>query len=430
MPKAEIKSVQAGSIAEKYNLQSGDEILSVNNKPVNDYIDFQMETATNMFTITVKKVNGPIKQLKIHRNFNEHLGIEFKKIIFDKLKICTNNCIFCFIEGLPTNTRNSLKIKDDDYRFSFLQGSFITLTNLTKKEFARIKDNRLSPLNISVHTTNPALRRKMMGNKNAGKILKQLSELATAGIKFNTQVVLCPGINDGQELKRTISDLESLYPAVKSLGLVPVGLTKYNNNLKKYNSQRALKLVNSIEKKQNKFKSRYKKNWLYLADEFYLLADKEIPPKETYNNFPQLQNGIGLTRLTRNSFSEIKSKLPARVKEKYVGLITSTLGKKALKPVLKSLKKIQGLTVDIIVVKNTYLGKSVTVTGLLAGHDIYNALAPKKESGPFLIPQIVLNENKMFIDSMHIETFKDKLSQKQIHFISDITEILEVVINE
>ncbi len=429
----EIDRIIPGSIADEMDLVSGDKIVTINGKSIRDFIDFEYETADNFFVIKVKKTNNSIWELEIEKDYNENLGIRLNKIIYDDLKTCNNKCIFCFVDQQPEGLRKSLKIKDDDYRFSFLQGSYITLTNLNDHELERIIRYNLSPLYISVHTTDPSLRKNMMQNNDAAKIREQLKLLAENGIQFHTQIVLCPDINDGRQLDKTIKDLISLYPAVKSIGLVPVGLTKYRDNLSKlrsYNKERAINLLKQVKTWQQKIKKKYSQNYLYAADEFYLLADIKIPEYKDYNDFPQLENGIGLTRKLWTEFEDLKTRLPVSVNNKKYGIVTGELGKKAILPVIKELNAIKGLEIEIISVKNKFYGKSVTVTGLLTASDIKRVLENYNFTSNILIPEIVINDQSYFIDGKTVEWLRKELTAKKLKICSSFNDLMEVIINE
>ncbi len=429
---AKIGKVASDSIAHSLNIKPGDKIITVNQKPISDYIDFLYETSDVFFKMTVEKKDGTLCEFEVERSPGQKLGIEFQEIIYDSLKTCSNNCLFCFIDQMPRGLRKSLYIKDDDYRFSFLQGSYITLSNLKKSDWNKIIDYHLSPLNISIHTTNPQLRRKMMGSYEAGKIKKQLTKLTDNNINFNAQIVLCPGINDGRELEKTIEDLQQMYPNIISLGIVPVGLTKYNtqDKLKTFSGREAKKVINQVQYYQNEFQKKFGPNWLFLADEFYFLADMKIPEYKHYRDFYQLENGIGLTRLMRKKFSDLKEQLPEKTNTGYMGIITSVLGYKALEPVIKELEKIKGLNPDLISVENKFLGSSVTVTGLLAGEDIIEKINHLDRNGLFLIPEVALNNEGCFIDEISIEDIQQKYSKNDIRSAGGIKDIIEVIQNE
>ncbi len=428
-----IYKIQEESIAEELGIKAGDELLAVNNKQINDYIDFKYETADTFFTLTIKR-NNEIWDYEIAREPNENLGIEFEEIIFDKLKLCHNDCLFCFVKQQPSNLRDSLLKKDDDYRFSFLQGSFITLTNLSNAEFDNIIRKRLSPLNISVHTTNPKLREKMMKNPNAGNIYSYLKRLSQNGINFNAQIVLCPDLNDGAELDRTINDLQKLFPAIKSLGIVPVGLTNHRDNLfqlRTFADNEMKKVVRQIEKWQEIIRKNTGQNFLYAADEFYLSAGLKIPEYNHYDDFPQIENGIGLTRLLWKQLSELETKIPEKIEVKQnLGIITGELGLKAISPVVQRLNEIENLILEPIVVENHFFGGQVNVTGLLTGSDILTELNNLSYSVKFdkiIIPDIVLNEDNYFLDDMHYNHFKKNGKDLSFALACDINEILEVI---
>ncbi len=425
----EIFEVEPESIAEKAGIKPGDKLIAINNKKVKDYIDYQYQTSDDNFTLKISR-NGINYNFKIEKNINENLGIRFNKIIFDNLKTCNNNCIFCFIDQLPEGLRDSLYRKDDDYRFSFLQGSFITLTNLTAQEWNRILQLKLSPLNISVHTTNSDLRIKMLNNKQAGKIMEQLKKLANAGLKFNTQIVLCPGLNDGRELEQTIKDLKTLYPAIISLGIVPAGITRYNSNeqLKCYTKNMAKKVLKQIKSWQNKLQKEFNHNWLYAADELYLLANEKLPEYEKYNDFPQWENGIGITRQLWYNFKQIKNKLPDKIStKKHISIITGKLGKKGLKPVEKELLKIKNLKVDIVSIPNNFFGETVTVTGLITGKDIINTLKNKKTSKHIILPGIIFNKNDFLLDDLTLKDIRSLFPDKYFYRCDTLEELIEVI---
>ena len=426
-----IKSVKENSISAEIGLEAGDEILSINDKKINDYIDYQFETSEPFFTIKIKKNNGVIKKYEVEREYNEILGINLDGIIYDGLKKCNNNCIFCFVKQQPSNLRNSLLLKDDDYRFSFLKGSFITLTNLTDKDWQKIISKRLSPLYISVHTTNPDLRKKMMKNPDAANILDDLQRLKENNISFHAQLVLCPGLNDGDELRNTLNDLEKYYPNLLSLGVVPVGLTKYRDNLedlRSYTHKEALNVLNIINNFQKKFKQKYNENFVYASDEFYLLAGEKIPEYDKYNGFPQIENGIGLTRLLLNELKNIDNQLPDKLQEsKNFTLITSELSEKLMLKVVNRFNKIKGLNIDLLVVKNKFFGESVTVTGLLTGQDIYNSIIENNTAKNIIIPGITLNDDNLFLDNMSFKKLKNKLNNKNLYVCDNLKEIMEVL---
>ncbi|HHU93020.1 MAG TPA: DUF512 domain-containing protein [Halanaerobiaceae bacterium] len=426
-----IRAVEPGSIAEELEIFPGDYLLKIDGKEIRDYIDYQYGIAADFFVLTVEKADGEIWEIEIEKDADESIGLVFDDIIFDQLKLCKNNCLFCFVRQQPGGLRKSLLLKDDDYRFSFLQGSFITLTNLKEEDFKRIVDYNLSPLYISVHTTNPALRVEMMKNPQAGRIMEQLKYLAERGISYHTQLVLCPGYNDGTELDRSIKDLISLYPNVLSIGVVPVGLTEHRFNLpflEKYTNSRAKESLAQVKEWQKKIKDLYGKNILYAADEFYFLANDSIPPVEEYHDFCQLENGIGLTRLLWEEFASLS--LPESIPVKTVGLITGILGNKALAPIVNRLQEIPGLDIYTIPVENEFFGSSVTVTGLLTGQDIINKIKQLSNKPEYIIiPDIVLNPVGLFLDNLTVSDLIKEFPELKIYFVANLEEMLEVLLN-
>jgi putative radical SAM enzyme (TIGR03279 family) len=361
------------------------------------------------------------------------LGIEFKEIVFDGLKQCKNNCIFCFVKQQPQNMRKSLNQMDDDYRFSFLQGSFVTLTNLESKEIKRIIDKNLSPINISVHTTNPELRVEMMKNPKAAEINRLLKLFQKNNIQFHTQIVICPGYNDQAELDKTLANLLEFYPQILSIGVVPVGLTKFRDGLADLRTLTQSEMKNSLEQIkywQQKAKDKYGENIIYAADEFYLNTNYELPDYEEYNDFPQLENGIGLTALMNEELKSVELSKD-KVKTKKIAIMTSVLGKKALTNFSNKIKEIDKLDLEILVVKNNFFGETVTVSGLLTAQDLKNTIKKLKADyyDIIFIPKIVLNDQSKFLDEIKKEEFLEELSDYKIEFIDDLKELTEVIKN-
>ncbi|MGM0445000.1 MAG: DUF512 domain-containing protein [Bacillota bacterium] len=427
-----IKNIKPNSTADKLGIEAGDKVISIDGNKIKDYIEYNYLIADFNFKLKTEKINGEIVEYDVTRSYDKELGIELENIVYDGLNKCKNKCIFCFVDQEPPNLRNTLNIKDDDYRFSFLQGSYITLTNLDQEDFDRIVKYNLSPLNISVHTTNPKLRKFMMKNPNAANILKQLEFLASHNIDFNTQLVLCPEINDGDYLNKSIKDLSNFYPNILSIAVVPVGLTKYkNNNLRIFTKEESKQVLNQVQKWQKVLKNKFNNNFLYASDEFYLTTDIDIPDYNHYNDFPQLENGVGLTRIFRDEYDKIKDRYINLInnnnKEKDFHIITSVLGKKAIKPVIDNINSSQDkVNIVIEVVKNSFFGETVTVTGLLTAQDIEKSIN-SIESKNILLPKIVLNDNNKFIDDVNIDDFKKRNSDKNIYLCNNIKNILEVL---
>jgi len=395
-----IKKILPYSLSSKSGLKKGMHIISVNNQPVNNVIDLEFYSSNETLTI-LTQTNGKQEKYFIKRNYFEPLGIEVEEI---KPKICNNKCIFCFYDQLPSHLRNSLYIKDDDYRLSFLFGNFITLTNLKKVDYEYIIEKRLSPLYISVHSTDPHLRIMIMKNQRSGDIMKNIKYLSENGIYMHTQVVLCPDINDGEHLSRTINDLERFYPYVKSIGIVPVGLTKYRKKLTSIKSptrEWANDIINDFNPLNSMFRRNLGSGFVYLSDEFFLLAHQKIPETEYYDDFPQLENGIGMTRLFLNDLETLN----IQQMEGKIILITGKLAFPILDKLAVRLKK-GGWDIELIPIENELFGHSVTVSGLLPGMDIKKGLKAKSAKRIILPPDIV-NQDGFFIDNISINQMKE-----------------------
>ncbi|WP_341473559.1 DUF512 domain-containing protein [Desulfallas thermosapovorans] len=400
-----ITSVVENSIAGELGIQPGDVLLQVNGREIKDILDYQYLTADENVQLLVQKYNGEHWLLEIEKDYDESLGLAFRNGGWGATRRCGNKCIFCFVDQMPGEMRRTLYIKDDDYRLSFVQGNFITLTNVGAAELERIAQMRMSPLYISVHTTNPALRREIMGNPRAGQIMGQLRYLAEAGIEMHTQVVLCPGINDGPELNRTIGDLGELWPAVRSLAVVPVGLTTSRRglyNLSTYDRQKARAVLQEVQRWQKVFMTGYQYPLVFASDEFYLLAGEPVPAAEDYGGFPQTENGVGLVRLFLDEWQQLADNLPRRLDTPvHYSLVTGTLAGPVLAPVVAELNRIAGLHLDLHVLENRFFGKTVTVAGLLTGQDLLQGLAGRDLGDRLFIPGVMLRDgDQVFLDDI------------------------------
>jgi putative radical SAM enzyme (TIGR03279 family) len=401
-----IERVKKSSIADKLGVKAGNQLISIDNKEINDSLDLKFfETGTS---INVEISDG--KRTRIHiieKDEAETLGIEPSEF---KMKLCKNNCIFCFVNQNPGDVRKSLLAKDDDYRMSFLYGNYLSLTNLTNKDFQRISELRLSPLYISVHTTNSEKRIELMRNKKAGKIKKDLSRLSEGGIKLHTQIVLLPGVNDGECLHETIEDLLS-FTGVESIGIVPVGLTTLRDNLASIKGP-TLKWMNEvirvIKPYQEETKKKRDRTLIYLADEFYIKTNNTIPSSEYYDDFPQLENGIGMAR----KFLDALESLKVPDFEGKVLLVTGTLAYNLIKNLADKFKK-AGIKTEVISIKNRYFGDSVEVAALLGGWDLMGLLSVKNFDLAILPPDIV-NREGFFIDGCSLKILKEALRKEII----------------
>ncbi|NPV74389.1 MAG: DUF512 domain-containing protein [Pelotomaculum sp.] len=408
-----IARVGRGSIAEECGLKAGDWIVAINGEPVRDLIDFRFLEAEEKLNIDVKKADGEEWVLEVEKDYDQSLGIEFGEMGFGRIKRCSNKCVFCFVDQMPSGLRRSVYVKDDDYRLSFWSGSFITLTNLGSKELERIVKQRLSPLYISVHATNPKLRAEMLGNPKAGLVMEQLRYLAAGGIEMHAQVVLCPGLNDGEELEKTIADLAGLWPAVNSLAVVPVGLTRFRKGLyalRSFNPEEARRLVCWLGLKQEEYLLEMGSPFVFPSDEFYLLAGEPVPPAERYAGFPQAENGVGLTRLFLDEWKKTEKNLPGQAAPLKAVLITGVLGEKVLRPIVRRLNEIKNLEVSIKVIKNYFFGEQVTVAGLLTGRDLLNQIGPGETGDVLLLPSVMLRkEGAVFLDGLTLKGLARRL---------------------
>ena len=429
-----IKYVDKGSPAYKAGLRGGETLLSLNGNSIIDVLDYRFYQNSGSLVLEYLDVSGKTKTAKVKKDEYEELGLEFETYLMDKKHSCLNKCVFCFIDQLPKGLRESLYFKDDDSRLSFLFGNYITLTNITEHEVERIIKMHISPVNISVHTTNPELRVKMMTNKNAGKVLEIIDRFNSAGIKINCQLVLCPGYNDGKELERTLEDLSRLENA-ECIAAVPVGLTRYREGLAKiepFNSDTAAQVLDIIDRYGDKCIQKYGQRRIYGADEFYLLSGREIPEADYYGDFLQLENGVGLwSLLRREAFEALKETEPRTVKRK----ITMATGEAAY-PLIKAIagecrKKNTRLDVNVYAVKNNFFGGKINVAGLVTATDIAEQLAGKQLGEELLIPSVMLRqEGDMFLDSVTVRELSERLNVKITPVGNDGYELVSAILGE
>ena len=405
-----ILHVLEGSIAEELELVPGDKILAVNHIPLRDIIDFSFAMADEEIEILVEHAGGAQELIAFDKNYDEDFGVEFERAVFDGIRPCANHCYFCFVDMIAPDMRHSLSIKDDDYRLSFLYGNFVTLTNMGASDFARIKQYHLSPLYVSVQCTNPALRAEMLRCRGAADILKQLARLEEAGTDYHTQVVLCCGLNDGEELERTIHDITARRPHALSLAIVPVGLTKYRTDpfpLVQFDRDAAARVIDQVEPWQQKIRAEEGRTFIYLGDEFYFLAGREVPPTSMYDGFPQLDNGIGLTRNFIEEWTAAGNSTHGIYDDAQLAVISGT----AIAPVMEQLAREidpDGGRIHVLPVINKHFGATVNVSGLLTGHDIAEMLRrfPHALDG-VLIPASSLREGEnIFLDDVSLDDMR------------------------
>ncbi len=405
---ATIKLVLPGSLAEKYGIKSGDTIISINGKEIKDYLDYMFVSSGEQLNIKLSD-----RCVDIKNDVFEPLGIEFDTLLIDQPMSCHNKCVFCFIDQLPPDMRESCYFKDDDYRLSFLQGNYVTLTNMKDEDIDRIIEYSIPRINVSVHTTNPELRIKMLSNKNAGKIMEQIKRFSDGGLNINCQVVLCRGYNDGEELDRTISDLASFGDCIESLSIVPVGISAHRQglcDLEPFDKESSKTVIKQVQKWQRKFKEERDVNFVYLADEFYIMAEEEIPDSDHYDGFPQIENGVGLCASLRGEFYEaLYAKRRIRVKSKK----TVVTGYLAYDFVESLVEKTDLSKIGIYKIKNNFFGENITVSGLVTGGDIIKQLNGKKLGKYLLIPKSMLrHEDDVFLDNITVKDVEKALKVK------------------
>jgi putative radical SAM enzyme (TIGR03279 family) len=429
-----VDRVETGSIAEELGICSGDRIVAVNGKELGDVLDWRLTESDEELLIAVQHMDGELVEYEIEKDYDESLGIIFDSPTLDEIRPCKNRCVFCFVDQLPPGMRETLQIKDDDYRLSFLSGSYITLTNLSEADLQRIMHLHLSPLYVSVHTTNPQLRRRMLGNRQGSEILPILKKLADAGIEFHTQIVLCPGLNDGKQLEQTLDDLFSMYPGVRSLAVVPVGLTGHRDRLyplSPYDAGHARAVLSQLSRWQERCMAAVKTRFVFASDEFYTMAGQDVPQDDEYEDYPQLENGVGMVRLLYNAWDRWCEKLPARLtKERSATVATGASAACYLEPIISRLNEISGLTVNLKTVPNQFFGGHVTVSGLLTYRDLTDALSKEKVFSPLYLPAVMLKEGRdLFLDGHTAKDLAETLGV-EVRVVDSLDSFLQFLFAE
>jgi putative radical SAM enzyme (TIGR03279 family) len=431
---AVITGVIPDSIAAEIGFTPGDRLVKINGQKPRDLIDYQFLCADEVLDLEVLDAAGKAHQIEIEKDYDEDLGLEFETALFDGLIQCNNKCPFCFIDQQPPGKRESLYFKDDDYRLSFLYGSYLTLTNLTTKEWDRIAEMRLSPLYVSVHATEPEIRSQLLKNQRAGEIIKQLQWFQSHRLEIHAQVVLCPGINDGIHLDRTLRDLASFHqgdtPTVASVAVVPVGLTRFRPNLTELTPvtpATAKIVIAQVEALQQEFQHQLGSTFAWLADEWYLIAGVELPPSEYYEDYPQLGNGVGSIRRFLDEFAaeiadwEVTELDPPHTCTWVVGNAVEN----AFQPLVNQLNLIPGLTVNLVAIASQYWGQQMTVTGLLTGQDLLHELPGRDLGDRVLIPSVMLKHDEdKFLDDVTLSELAEKL-QISIVPVTGIPDFLD-----
>lgn len=428
-----INAVTKGGRCEKAGIKAGERLLTINGEEIADVLDYRFHQINRTLTLEIESENGDVREITVKKGEYEELGLEFETYLMDKQHSCRNKCIFCFIDQLPKGMRPSLYFKDDDSRLSFLFGNYVTLTNITEHEVDRIVKMHISPINVSVHTTNPELRCKMLNNRFAGKALSILKRFADGGIMINCQIVSCPGINDGQELDRTLGDLEELFPQVESIAVVPVGLTRYREGLyplESYTKETAAKTLDQIENWGKRFIEKYGRRIVFASDEFYLKAERQIPDADFYEGFQQLEDGVGLLSCLRDEFewaleeaegSDICRKMTLACGKAPEAFLTLLMGE------LRD--KFPNVEVNVIGIENKFFGGEIDVTGLVTGVDLINALKDKALGDKLLISSSMLRrEGDLFLDDTSTDDVEAALNISLVAVHNDGQALLDAIL--
>ncbi len=430
-----IRSVEDGSIAWELGVEPGDCLISINDKEIEDVFDYHYLVNDEELVLLIEKPDGEEWELEIEKDYEEDLGIEFEQGLMDEYRSCRNKCMFCFIDQMPKGMRETLYFKDDDSRLSFLQGNYITLTNMSDHDIDRIVQYHLEPINISFHTTNPELRCKMLHNRFAGDALKKVQTLYEGGITMNGQIVLCKGINDGEELERSIRDMTAYLPHLQSVSVVPVGLTKFRDGLyplEPFTKEEAKEVLAIIHRWQKKIYEEYGTHFIHAGDEWYILAGEEMPEEERYDGYLQLENGVGTTRLLQNEFQEAFEKLSGDDREAEISLATGKLAYPYLKDMIGTLQtKYPNVTVHLYEIRNDFFGELITVAGLVTGQDLQAQLSGRPLGSRLLLPCCMLrNGEEVFLDDVTLDQLKETL-QVQIDIVkSSGQDFIEAILDE
>jgi putative radical SAM enzyme (TIGR03279 family) len=436
---AKISSVIRDSIAADVGFEVGDAIISINGTRPRDLIDYQFLCADEFLSLEVLDSKGKTHKVEIEKDYHDDLGLEFETALFDGLIQCNNKCPFCFIDQQPEGKRETLYYKDDDYRLSFLYGSYLTLTNLTEKEWQRIEKMHISPLFVSVHATEPEVRIRLLKNPRAGQILDNLKWLQARQLQIHAQVVVCPNINDGIHLERTLLDLVSFHrgdiPCVDSVAVVPVGLTRFRpmeDELIPVSQEKAREVIKQVQTLQQQFRQEFGSNVVWLADEWFLIARVDLPPQSHYEDYPQIGNGVGSIRQFIRDFHKTGKKLlPKKItpSRRLIWVVGNAV-EQAFQPLVKQLNQVTGLTVELVALNSDYWGQEITVTGLLTGEDIIKGLQGKNLGDGVLLPSVMLKDNEaVFLDDLRLETVINQLGVP-IYPVMGVEELIKTCLRK
>lgn len=431
---AKITKVLPDSIASELGFEPGDAILTINGTHPRDLIDYRYLCADEYLELEVIDAVGKTHHVELEKDYDADLGLEFATALFDGLIQCTNRCPFCFIDQQPPGKRESLYLKDDDYRLSFLYGSYLTLTNITEAEWQRIEQMRLSPLYVSVHATEADIRIQLLKNPRAGQILSHLKWFQDRRLQIHAQVVVCPGINDGIHLERTLTDLASFHtgdiPAVASVAVVPVGLTRFRpkqDRLIPVSPEKAAEVITQVQAIQQKFQAKFNSNVVWLADEWFLIARQELPPESHYEDYPQIGNGVGSIRLFLKQFQATANQmLPDKIDPpRSFTWVVGNAVEQAFQPLVTRLNQVTGLSVELVALNSKYWGQEITVTGLLTGQDLITGLSGRNLTASILLPSLMLkHDDTKFLDDLTVAEVSQQLNIELIP-ISDVEELIK-----
>lgn len=424
----EIVNIEPNSIAEELDFRIGDKVLELNGREITDALDYRFHIAAEQVELLIQRGEEQVTY-EIEKEYDDDLGIELEAL---ELRLCGNKCIFCFVFQNPKGLRKSLYIKDEDYRFSFLYGHYTTLTNATQEDLNRIVEQRLSPLYISVHVTEPELRKLMLGINFDDHLLEKIDFLTRNGIELNCQIVLCPGLNDGVHLENTINDLKAYFPMIRSIAIVPVGLTQHRRNLypiSPVTNDYALKTIAETDEKRAKLKRELGSSFVFLSDEFYIRTGMPIPHNDYYEGFYQLENGVGLSRDLIDSFDREFPRLKNKTADSAeISLVSGVLGSKVLKQyLLDRLNQLPGLSFGMHTIVNQFYGPSITVAGLLVGQDIYNQLRNASLGDYIILPPRCLNDDGIFLDDWTLPQLEERLGRKVFVFPGSFRKLFEEI---
>lgn len=428
-----VKSLMPGGIGEELGIEPGDKLLAINGSEIQDVFDYYYYEEREQLLLLIEKPDGEEWELEIEKDEDESLGIEFDQSLMDEYRSCRNKCMFCFIDQMPKGMRETLYFKDDDSRLSFLQGNYITLTNMSDHDVERIVKYRLEPINISFQTTNPELRCKMLHNRFAGEALKKVDILYRGQIEMNGQIVLCKGVNDGEELERTIRDLTGYLPHLKSVSIVPVGLTKYRDGLyplEPFTKEDAREVLSVIHRWQEKIYQEHGIHMIHAGDEWYVLAEEEVPEEERYDGYLQLENGVGMMRLLFNEVQEALSAVTGDERQREISLATGRLMYPYIGKILEEIrKKFPNITTHLYAIRNDFFGERITVSGLITGQDLTGQLKGQPLGERLLLPCNMLKIGEpVFLDDFTLEEVENSLQVKTDIVKSSGQDLLDAVI--